>query len=498
MTAPDDVHEDDGEVRGPDGELVPPEIPEHYGRPYGIRRDIFEAAAEFISSADLSPISDEVHNLGTVVADYGDDLERKVEPWAVPTVAPLSATINRRADPTFQLSDFMVPVVRGRSDQEGHNHTHVTTSSAYALSRGAGEKNVVHLAFLTPTINRAYTQLNFMVAEVVDPCRMDVAVYVVDENRVLNRQVYVPDVTSGLGESVATVTFPTWVSTQGSYLAIGWLQHGAGNSRALLGLDDTPRPLMNNVFPRKIAARHTPIVPTALAGAIDGENHVDFNFWFTPYAELSEDVGVDYRVFTDNWTYDGYLGRPWVSLTSPGLASGGGYTAARGSGLRVGMYDTPLSTDFVRVKTSIYNKGNSGSDRRSTIVVRGTNDLRSGVGLSAIANTRYELIEWTGKAVDSSSEWDDRTVIRTISQTPQEGDQIEIDYLDGLVTVRINGTEHITEQAVGGPQGESGRFVGIQNRRQAFITAVYSPWFGPWSARDLPQEASGGDQGEGE
>lgn len=444
----------------------------------------------------LEQTVEEVSNLGVVVTDYGNLLERKVEPWAVPTVAPLSQTINRRADPTFQLSDFMVPPMRGRSDTEGHNHTHITTTVAHQLQQGGNTKNRAYLAFLTPSINRAYSQLNFMVSEVTSPCQMDVGIYLVDpETKVLTRQVYQTDVGIPLGEAVAIVEFDQWVAPQGSYIAIVWLQRGTGNTRSLLGLDDTPRPLLNNVFPRKISAIHTSASVNALPAAIDGESLVDFEgYWFTPYAELSEDVGADYRVFNESWPDTGAAGRPWVPLTSPGIRSAGGYTSAGGLGTRVSVYETQLSTDYVRVQSTINRTFDN--TRRSTLIVRGSNDLRSGVGVSAVNNTHYELIEWNNR--DAGSSWHDRTVHRTFGATPRAGDQIEVDYLNGLVDVRINGVHHVAAQAVGGPQGAAARFLGVQNERTgSIINAFPSPWFGPWSARDLPQADDGENDEDG-
>jgi hypothetical protein len=92
-------------------------------------------------------------------------------------------------------------------------------------------------------------------------------------------------------------------------------------------------------------------------------------------------------------------------------------------------------------------------------------------------------------AVTSQEDWEDRTVVATINSAPKQGDQIEIDYLDGLVTVRINGVARIDSLAVPGPTGAAGRFLGIQNVQWIFVTSSWSPWFGPWSARDLPQDS---------
>ena len=521
MTEPIDPPE--GEVEGPiepvpggqpEGEPQPwMPMPGTYGsRNAGRRQSILESFAKVITQDRLDDavggVRDDVYNMGTVVQDYGTAIEElgknRVMPWAVPTVAPLSQSINRRADPTFQLSDLMSPLMRGHSDQEGHNHTHITTSEPYQMQRGMNTKGRIYYAFITPAVTRAYTQLNFMVSEVVDPCRMDIAVYVVDPNRGLTRQVHQADAaaTLGFGESVLIVNFPTFVAEQGSYLAIAFLQHGTGNPRSILGLDDTPRPLLGSIFPPKISATNQQTGRTSLPTFIDGNNGslVDFaGYWFTPYAELSEDVGIDYKMFTENWPdIEGEIGRPWAALTSPGIGSGGGYTSAYGVGTRVSIYDTPLSTDYVRVRTSVHTLWDN--NQSSTIAVRATNDMTAGVGLVVSNDDGYRLVEWSGTNIDPQT----GTIIQSIARPPQEGDRIEIDYLNGLVTVRINGVVEIDNAAAGGPQGAAGRFVGLRLRRARsggpLVYSYYpSPWLGPWSARDLPQENDDdGDGGDGE
>lgn len=487
------------------GFLFPPPRRTDGNTPYEVIEEVAGGINDIKDEAAYA--ANEIHNLGQVVADYGDILERKVEPWAVPTVAPLSSTINRRADPTFQLSDFMVPLVRGRSDQEGHNHTHITTSAAYRMQEGASTKGRAYMAFITPAINRAYSELNFMVGEVTNPCHMDIAVYVVDENRQIARQVGPVRVSDsiGLGEQLATVQFDTWVAVQGSYIAVVWLQHGTGNTRGILGLDDTPRPLTNVVFPRKISSIHTATGLTSLPASIDGETQVDFDYWFTPYAELSEAVGIDYRVFNEPWFWVGVIGRPWVGITSPSIYSNGNHVTASGLGARVAIYETPLSTDFVRVRTTVHSTTSAvNNNERTTIFIRSNNNARSGVGLVVVNNYqnngRYELIQWSNQ--DPSRDWGTgRTLIRTVNTTPSAGHNLEIDYLDGYVTFRINGVEQFANQLVGGPAGSAGRFVGIQTMRNGgIIQPRPSPTLGPWSARDLPQDEGGGDNetGEGE
>lgn len=481
---------------------------QYLSRNAGRRASILEAARQLANVNDVADAVDvavgglgdsvalDIHNMGVVLADYGDALERKVEPWAVPTVAPLSQTINRRADPTFQLSDFMVPELPLEGNTAGADgHYHALTGShsdAGRVERGLGEGwtvgNRTYVAFITPAINRAYEQVNFMVGGISGtPANMDIAIYVADENKILTSQIGVHRVEGiGLGDSLVAVTFAPWIATQGSYIAVAVRQYASGTQRPLLGLYDTPRPLSNAVFPRKITAyRHTST--SALPTTMNGETELDFESdWFTPYIELSEAVGIDYRNFTEGWSYVGDIGRPWVRLTPRGVYSDNGRVGTSGFGYRVSMYDTPLATDFVRVRSSVHTLFDN-NQRRSTLAVRGTNNLQSGVGLSVITSSRYELIEWSGRAADSN--WDGRTVIRTISRVPREGDQIEVDYLDGYVTVRINGTTYFESQMVGGPQGAAGRFLGIQTERTGNVFVAYpSPLLGPWSARDLPQD----------
>ena len=457
-------------------------------------RYVGEKLRETADKADWA--ANEVNNVGAVVEDYGpqitDLIENRVVPWAVPTIAPLSQTINRRADATFQLSDFMIPPVQN-------------SSGATGLQAGGNTKGRVYITFLTPAITRAYEQLDFMVSEEPDPCRMDIGVYLVNpDTRVLTRQVVQENVTIPVGESVATVRFDRpMVAVQGSYIAVAWLQHGSGNSRFLLGLNDTPRPLTNLVFPRKISAIHTGTGLGALPTTIDGTSQADFGFWFTPYAELSESLGERLQSFTETWPDVGEAPRPWVHLTSPGIRSSGGYTAAGGVGTRVSVYDTPMATDRVQITSSIYRVFNT-NNWRSTLIVRATSNLRSGVGLSAVnfdpivGGAKYELIEWSN--VDVGSNWNSRTVVQTINRRPSVGDRLEVDYIDGQVTVRINGQVEVNARAVNGPAGPSGRFVGIQNHRTSdwLFGGFPSPWFGPWTARDLPPSGGDDDDEDGE
>lgn len=458
-------------------------------------------------------------NLGEVVETYGTAIEDlgkdRVMPWAVPTVAPLSQSINRRADATFQLQGFMsldnpftgVSGIGGSiNDGTRHDHGVGTYRVNTRLAEGWAEGNRTYLAFITPSVTRLYNGIDFMVgATSGTPAVLDFALFLTDENRQLTSLISTQRVQPaevGTGRQVISRTFTPTLVQQGDYIAVAVRQFSTGAIRPLLGVFDVDRPLKNATFPRKITARwnSTSAIPTT----INGETELDFTAdWFIPYIELSEDIGVDYKVFTETWPDVGEARRPWVALTSRGINSSGGYTAAAGVGVRVSMYDTPLSTDRVRVRTSI-NRVFANSEP-STLIVRATNDLRSGLGLQVIphhdgfSTGRYELITWSNQ--NPGRDWlAGKTVLRTIDLRPAAGHLLEVDYLDGQVTVRINNNPYVVDQTVGGQSGPARRFVGIQSERTGNILAYFpSPWFGPWSARDLPQDDDGdGDDGEGE
>lgn len=460
-----------------------------------------------------------LHNFGEVMQDYGSAIEDlgkdRVMPWAVPTVAPLSQSINRRADATFQLQGFMSldsPII-GTSERTwitnevGVYHTHGagTYRANTRLAEGWNVADRTYLAFVTPAVTRLYNGIDFMVgATSGTPAIMDFALFRTDENRQLTSMIGVQRVQPaevGTGRQVVSRTFEPMVVQQGEYIAIAVRQFGTGAQRTLLGVNDVDRPLKNATFPRKITAirNSTSSIPTT----INGETELDFTSdWFIPYIELSEDVGIDYRVFSDTWPDVGAAPRPWVPLTSKGINSSGGKATASGFGVRVSMYDTPLSTDRVRIRTSV-NRVYASSEP-TTIIIRGTNNLRSGLGLVVIPHHdgfsvgRYDLISWSNQPPDR--DWlTGGTVIQSISGRPEAGQSIEIDYLDGLVTVRINGQAYIVDVPVSGQSGPSRRFVGLQFERTGNVFAAFpSPWLGPWSARDVPADGEEEDEGEGD
>lgn len=433
-------------------------------------------------------------NTGRVLEDYGDILDRKVEPWAVPTIMPLSATINRRADPTFQLSDMMVPIMSGTTSTNS-SHQHTVATSPEKLRRGGGALGRTYLAFITPAINRAYEQLNFMVSEVSTPAaRMDVAIYIVNaEDRSLTRQVLVTDAAAGLplAEAVATVTFPRWVATQGSYIAVVWLQHGAGNPRSLLGLDDTPRPLTNVVFPRKISAIHPSTGMTALPSTIDGETQVDFeSIWFAPYAELSEAVGVELRVFVDSFTSASNrpIARPWIGLTANDIRvqssgwAGIPTTVFIALGTRTAVYDTPLSTDRVQATgLALADSSAIGPGSFSFLALRTTNNMTQGVGVFYSVDT-IQIRSWSATGADqihtmstvrASTPWT-LTDTREFTAVWEDG---EVSVYDETDTAILSWTDTVTQSLA------RYRFVGIGFQR---ISGASSPRLDHWGARDLP------------
>lgn len=492
---------------------------------WGVFNDIAYAITGVQVDANGNPITHiqdwatkDLHNLGEVIQDYGSAIEDlgkdRVMPWAVPTVAPLSESLNRRADATFQLQGFMSldNPLTGRSAREGnpyseypniHDHGPGTYRADARLAEGWAEGNRTYLAFITPSVTRLYNGIDFMVgATTGTPAVLDFALFRTDENRQLTSLIGVQRVQPaevGNGRQVISRTIEPTLVQQGEYIAVAIRQFATGSVRPLLGLYDVDRPLKNSMFPRKITARRNST--DAIPETINGETELDFTAdWFIPYIELSEDVGVDYRVFNENWPDVGEARRPWVRLTSVGIRSSGGYTAAGGTGVRVSMYDQPLSTDRVRIRTSVHKVHDSSEP--TTIIVRGTSDLRSGIGLQVIPHHdghsvgRYELISWSNQS--PSRDWmTGVTVLHTINVRPQAGHQLEIDYLDGLVTVRINGTEVITEKPVSGQSGAARRFVGIQlERTTVFLAGFPSPHLGPWSARDLPESDGGGEDDE--
>lgn len=462
----------------------------------------------------------DLHNLGEVIQDYGSAIEElgenRVMPWAVPTVAPLSESLNRRADATFQLQGFMSlsNPLTGRSagetswgdnDNRAHDHGVGTYRVNTRLAEGWAEGNRTYLAFITPSVTRLYDGIDFMVgATTGTPAVMDFALFRTDENRQLTSMIGVQRIEPaevGTGRQVVSRTFTPTLVQQGEYIAVAVRQFATGSVRPLLGLFDVDRPLKNSMFPRKITARRNNT--NAIPETINGETELDFEAdWFIPYIELSEDIGIDYRVFNENWPNTGAAQRPWVAVTPTGIRSAGGYTSAGGTGVRVSMYDQPLSTDRVRIRTSVHRV--YASSEPSTIIVRAASDMRSGLGLQVIPHHdghsvgRYELISWSGQ--NPNRDWlTGVTVLHTVNVRPEAGHQLEIDYLDGLVTVRINGTEVVTDRSVSGQQGAARRFVGLQlERTTVFLSGFPSPHLGPWSARDLPQENGDEDDDDGD
>ena len=435
-----------------------------------------------------------VSNLGVVVEDYGDALNTKVESWAVPTVAPLSQTINRRADASFQMQGFLHPLFSATYKDDDGNSTSTRTIQTddvnWQFPPTGSTKGRTYLTFLTPAINRVYERLNFMVTSVSSPCRMDVRIFTVDKDSLqLTMQVDLPNVAIPFGETVASIEFDPWVATQGSYVCVAILQSGTGNTRSIFGLRELVRPLSDAIFPRKIGALHTATGMTAIPSSISGVSEVDFTgYWNALYVELSENVGDRPAQYFEPWPDVGTIGRPWVRLTSTSLYSGGGWVGAGGFGYRVAIYDSPLSSENSRVRSSVHTLYDSNF-RRATLIARTTANSRSGLGLSVTnpgsGNGRYELIAWTDSAPDA--DWDTRTVLATVPDDPKVGDDLVVDYIAGEAIFYLNGVERARVSAPA-YNNQQHRFVGVQTERTGNVFVAYpSPRFGPWSARDLPQ-----------
>lgn len=414
---------------------------------------------------------EQVGNVGALIQDYGEILERKVEPWAVPTISPLSQTINRRADPTFGLQSFL------------------TSSGTPTIRQGWNEKNRLYMAFITPAINRAYEQLNFLVSAVTNPCRMDIAIYVVNPDRQIIQQLRQDNIGAsiGIGASLVTATFPRWVGTQGSYIGIAWRQHGTGNTRSLLGLEDTPRPIGNLTFPRRFGARSV-ATNLDLLQTIDGETQITFESdWFMPYAELSENIGFNYRVFDDAFTKNGYLERPWVTLTGQAPFVGDGavgvvrnvFTGGP-AGPRISMYDTPVSSPHNSAEVRMLTTSTVAA-HTAWFAVRGTNDMCCGVGVFIQPNT-VTIRQWLVN--DPHDIRTDSTVLVTVSHTLARDHRFTAEFHDGVVTLFINGVQRATAQVTGFSEPRFGfQAIGFEKTTSGDI---YPPRIAHWSARDLP------------
>lgn len=443
-------------------------------------------------------------NQGELLLDYGDALDTKVEPWAVPTVAPLSQTINRRADASFQMQGFLHPLFSATyTDGDGNSSSTRTIQPndvTWQFPNLGFTKGRTYLTFLTPAINRVYERLNFMVTSVSSPCRMDVRIFTVDKDTLqLTMQVDLPNVSIPLSETVASIEFDPWMATQGSYVCVAILQSGTGNTRSIFGLREMTRPLSDAVFPRKIGALHTSTGMTAIPSVIDGATEVDFTgYWNALYVELSENVGDRPAQYYEPWPDVGAIGRPWVRLTSTSVYSGGGWVGAGGFGYRVAIYDSPLTSENSQVRSTVHTLYDSNS-RRATLIARTTSNGRSGLGLSVINsgsdNGRYELISWTDSA--PGADWDTRTVLATVPDDPKVGDDLVVDYIAGEAIFYLNGVERARFSAPA-YNNQQHRFVGVQTERTGNIFTAYpSPRLGPWTARDL-EVGGGGDDGTGE
>ena len=428
-------------------------------------------------------------NWGPVIEDYGQQLDRKVEAWAVPTVSPLSQTINRQADPVFQLSDLLSPSFRGRYYDEGETGTatrYLDTANGdvtWSMGSGAASTTDVHFAFITPAINRKYERLNFMVDAVTSPRPMDVAIYVLDEDKVLTLQVLQTNAGAALptAQAVATVEFSPWIATQGSYVAIMWRQYGTGSTRRLLGMYDSPRPLSNQFFPPRLAGTMSGAA-NPFPQTIDGQAALNFaGSMFVPYAELSEKTGELRQHFTDNFNRRGYLDRPWAKLT--GQAPWADSTSAGVlqalvvfDGPRIALYDQPMSSERVHVEVQM--TGPLGPQGVTWFAVRTTNTSLNGAGIF-ITNGTISLRSWSNAANAEAIRGAATTVV-SVNHTLEAWDLITCDYDNGTFKVDLNGNTIITSP--GHSYGKQFRFMGIGFDR---ISGDSPPRMAQWRAWDI-------------
>lgn len=437
-------------------------------------------------------------NWGPVIEDYGNQLEQKVEAWAVPTVSGLYQTINRQGDPSWPLSALLTPAMQAAyTDIEGgefyspvYNKTIPDGDITRSMAPGGDTKGRIYYAFITPAINRAYSRLNFMVGNVVDPCPMDVAIFIVDADKNFTQQLRVSNVSGiGIGESIATVEFDTWVATQGSYIAVAWLQRGTGNTRPLLGLHDTARPLSSGIFPRRLSAQSVSTSNTSIPLTVDGSNGslVDFTTnWFAPYAELSEDIGDTYTHVTDNFNRNNYLRRPWVRLTGQapwmdGSSVGVLQAFVVFNGPRVALYDQPMLSE--KVHAEVQMTGPLGPQGVSWFAVRTTNTFLDGAGVF-ITNGTISLRRWSG-ASNADAIRGAATTIISVNHALQPWDLITCDYDNGTFKVDLNGSTIITSP--GHSYGIQFRFMGIGFDR---ISGDSPPRMAQWRAWDVVEGES--------
>ena len=459
-----------------------------------VTRLVGEELARVADAADNADVRSSLQ--GEVIVDYGnalDDLkENRVVPWAVPTIAPLSQTINRRADPSFPLSSMLSPAFSANDIPDG--------DVTWSMSRGGSVKDRAYFVFLTPAVTRAYERLNFMVDAVSNPCEMGVAVYVLEPSRMLFRQVFIPDMGSRLptGRSLVNVEFDRWVATQGSYVAVAFYQYGPGTTRRLLGLRDTPRPLDSSlVYPPRIASQAVSTGLT-LPETVDGSTALSFDAdWFVPYVELSEAVGELLASFHEPFNDGGYLSRPWVKLTDQApYAAGGSVGVIRNlitgflRGPRVSMFDSSVFTEHNAVEVVMGSLPSTGASR-TWAVVRGTNNLLDAVALW-VTRTRVEVRRWTvGNIHDVGSS---AGLVAGIGHSVSSGDRLraEFDGATGTVTVWINGAEAVVAPGLGRFASSRYRFAGL-GFDKGEDGNVYPSRIADWRLWDVPGVGAGDD-----
>src|SRR5690606_15002626 len=229
-----------------------------------------------------------------------------------------------------------------------------------------------------------------------------------------------------------------------------------------------PRPLSNAIFPRKISGIHPSTGMTILPADLSGDTQVDFeSFWFTPYAELSEAVGTELRLFQDPFTRStaGYISRPWINLSGNEVwVSSSGWAGVPtgvfiSGGGRLALYDTPLSTDRVQVSARVVEAVSPTTTSFSFVALRTTNNMGIGVGVFFNAST-IQIRSWmaagpstvhTLSTVRASTPWALGTA-REFTATWENG---EVAVYDESNTAILSWTDTVTQKV---PRY---RFVGI-------------------------------------
>lgn len=248
------------------------------------------------------------------------------------------------------------------------------------------------------------------------------------------------------------------------------------------------------VFPPKISARSN-VGTGGLDSVIDGGSASRVNFsdyWFTPYAELSEAISIVLRHFRDPFTTDAtrYISRPWVGLTSEQVyVHSDGWAGATSqviytTGARAAIYESPMATDRVRIDATIIPAPSSGANS-SAIMVRCTNNMRSGVCVQ-YDNTGLSIRTFDNVSPDSKIEAATHPVRASASWSLSSTRTIIVEHIDGVLTVYDEQRNALLSWTDTFTQPEpKWRFTGIYFYRDG---AGHSPRLDHWIAQDVAEE----------